>query len=78
VVALRLTVSDFGAIAVIGGTAGVVLAVGAYVAATLRYRRAHSSLMSSGALSTGAVEITGAALSAAVLGLLAVSWLVTR
>jgi uncharacterized membrane protein YidH (DUF202 family) len=77
-IALRLMVSDFGAIAVIGGAAGISLAIGAYVAATLRYRRAHSSLVSSGALTTGAVEMTAAALSAIVLGLLALGWVIMR
>lgn len=77
-VGLRLTVPDFGALAVVAGVLGVVLSLVAYVGATVRYRRAHRSLVDSSTLSTGGLTMTAVAATAVVLGIAAMIWLVLR
>lgn len=77
-VGIRLTVQEFGALAVVVGTLGVILSVVAYVGATVRYRRAHRSLVASSTLSTGGLTMTAVAATAVVLAITALIWLILR
>lgn len=62
VVAVRFTATEFGAAGVGLGLVGVLLAAGAYLAAALRYRRAHRELTSADALRADGLTADGRAL----------------
>ncbi|MGX9349046.1 DUF202 domain-containing protein [Microbacterium sp. KNMS] len=67
-VAMRFTAESLGLAAVIVGLVGAGLAVGAYFAAAIGYRRAHVSLHRSGALERGAWPLALATAAALMLG----------
>jgi uncharacterized membrane protein YidH (DUF202 family) len=75
-VAMRFTVEAAGVLAVFAGVAGAGLAVAAYVAATIGYRRANAALHSTGSLDHGATPIALATAAALVLGIACAGYLV--
>jgi uncharacterized membrane protein YidH (DUF202 family) len=75
-VAMRFTVDAAGVIAVFAGVIGAGLAVAAYVAAAIGYRRANTSLHATGELNHGAAPIALATAAALVLGLACTGYLV--
>ena len=75
-IGMRLTITDFGGLAIFVGTVGIVLSVAAYIGADARYRRAHRTLTESASLSIGGTSLTAVALSSILLAGLALAWLV--
>jgi uncharacterized membrane protein YidH (DUF202 family) len=75
-VAMRFTVEAAGVVAVFAGIIGAGLAVGAYVAAAIGYRRANTSLHTTGELNHGAAPIALATAAALVLGVACAGYLV--
>jgi uncharacterized membrane protein YidH (DUF202 family) len=75
-VAMRFTVETAGVLAVFAGVAGAGLAVAAYVAAAVGYRRANTALHSTGSLDHGAAAIALATAGALVLGLACTGYLI--
>ena len=69
VVAARFTAQEFGALGALLGAVGVLLATGAYVASSLRYRRAHDDLTTSARLSTDGVPLALLAATVVVVAL---------
>jgi uncharacterized membrane protein YidH (DUF202 family) len=67
-VAMRFTVEAAGVLAVFAGVLGAGLAVAAYVAAAIGYRRANTALHRTGELNHGAAPIALATAAALVLG----------
>lgn len=67
-VAMRFTVDAAGVLAVFAGVTGAGLAVAAYVAAAIGYRRANAALHTTGSLDHGAAPIALATAAALVLG----------
>lgn len=74
-VAMRFTVEAAGVIAVFAGVIGAGLAVAAYVAAALGYRRANRALHATGSLDHGAAPIALATAAALVLGIACAGYL---
>ena len=75
-VGMRFTVETAGVIAVFAGVIGAGLAVAAYVAAALGYRRANRALHDTGSLDHGAAPIALATAAALVLGIACAGYLV--
>jgi uncharacterized membrane protein YidH (DUF202 family) len=75
-VALRLTVEMVGIVALLFGSAGVLLAGGAYAAVWLRYRRARRSLTEAGAPFAGGMALALAAGAALSVGLVCAAFIV--
>jgi uncharacterized membrane protein YidH (DUF202 family) len=76
-IAVRFTVPDFGAGAIVAGVLGLALAVAAYFGAGYRYRRALQSLQQCASLHTvGAWPLVALVISALMLGVLAAFFLV--
>lgn len=75
-VAMRFTVEAAGVIAVFAGVIGAGLAVAAYVAAAIGYRRANTSLHTTGSLDHGAAPIALATAAALVLGAACATYLI--
>ncbi len=75
-VVMRFTVEAAGVVAVFAGVVGAGLAVAAYVAAAVGYRRANTALHTTGELNHGAVPIALATASALVLGVACAGYLV--
>ena len=75
-VAMRFTVETAGVLAVFAGVAGAGLAIAAYVAAALGYRRANTALHSTGSLDHGAAPIALATAGALVLGVACAGYLI--
>ena len=75
-VGMRFTVEAAGVIAVFAGVVGAGLAVAAYVAAALGYRRANRALHDTGTLDHGAAPIALATAAALVLGIACAGYLV--
>jgi uncharacterized membrane protein YidH (DUF202 family) len=73
-VATRFTADVVGVAALLAGIAGVALALGAYVAASRRYRAAHRSLVARDRLESDGVPMLAIALAAVVLGVAAASY----
>jgi uncharacterized membrane protein YidH (DUF202 family) len=74
-VGMRFTVEAAGVIAVFAGVIGAGLAVAAYVAAALGYRRANRALHDTGTLDHGAAPIALATAAALVLGIACAGYL---
>lgn len=75
-VAMRFTVEAAGVVAVFAGVIGAGLAVAAYVAAAIGYRRANTALHTTGELNHGAAPIALATAAALVLGVACAGYLV--
>lgn len=75
-VAMRFTVEAAGVLAVFAGVLGAGLAVSAYIAAAIGYRRANTALRSTGSLDHGAAPIALATAAALVLGVACAAYLV--
>jgi uncharacterized membrane protein YidH (DUF202 family) len=75
-VAMRFTVDAAGVLAVFAGVVGAGLAVAAYVAAAVGYRRANTALHSTGSLDHGAAPIALATAAALVLGIACAGYLI--
>ncbi|GAA4724569.1 Uncharacterized membrane protein YidH, DUF202 family [Promicromonospora umidemergens] len=75
-VAMRFTVETAGVLAVFAGVTGAGLAVAAYVAAAVGYRRANTALHSTGSLDHGAAPIALATAAALVLGIACAGYLI--
>ncbi|MFD2028129.1 DUF202 domain-containing protein [Promicromonospora aerolata] len=75
-VAMRFTVEAAGVLAVFAGVIGSGLAVAAYVAAAVGYRRANTALHSTGSLDHGAAPIALATAAALVLGAACAGYLI--
>lgn len=75
-VAMRFTVDIAGVLAVFAGLVGAGLAVAAYAAAAIGYRRANTALHSTGSLDHGAAPIALATAGALVLGVACAAYLV--
>jgi uncharacterized membrane protein YidH (DUF202 family) len=75
-VAMRFTVEAAGVLAVFAGVIGAGLAVAAYVAAAIGYRRANDALHTTGSLDHGAAPIALATAAALVLGAACAGYLV--
>ncbi|WP_309615435.1 DUF202 domain-containing protein [Salinibacterium sp.] len=74
-VGMRIAVGEFGAAAVVVGSAGVLLSIAGYLGASIRYRRIYRSLAADGVLATGGRPLAAIALAAVILGAVALSWL---
>ena len=72
---IRFAVEELGVVAVVLGLAGLLLAAGAYVDASRRYRRAHGHLTDGRHLPSAAAPITFLAASVAVFALACGAWL---
>jgi uncharacterized membrane protein YidH (DUF202 family) len=75
-VAMRFTIEAAGVAAVFAGVIGAGLAIAAYVAAAIGYRRANTALHTTGELDHGAVPIALATGAALVLGVACAGYLV--
>jgi uncharacterized membrane protein YidH (DUF202 family) len=79
---LRLAFAELGALAVVLGGLGLLLAAVAYLDSARRYRRLHAGLTagldSVETVPSAGVPVTIAAASVAVLGVAAVIWLMVR
>lgn len=75
-VVMRFTVEAAGVVAVFAGVVGAGLAVAAYVAAAVGYRRANTALHTTGELNHGAAPIALATAAALVLGIACAGYLV--
>ncbi|MFC8801154.1 DUF202 domain-containing protein [Promicromonospora sp. NPDC057138] len=75
-VVMRFTVEAAGVVAVFAGVVGAGLAVAAYVAAAIGYRRANTALHTTGELNHGAAPIALATAAALVLGVACAGYLI--
>ena len=75
-VAMRFTVEAVGVLAVYAGIVGAGLAITAYVAAAIGYRRANAALRRTGSLTHGAAPIALATAAALVLGVACAAYVV--
>ncbi|WP_275005335.1 DUF202 domain-containing protein [Promicromonospora iranensis] len=75
-IAMRFTVETAGVLAVFAGVTGAGLAVAAYVAAAIGYRRANTALRTTGSLDHGAAPIALATAAALVLGVACGAYLI--
>ena len=78
VVAVRLTAAEFGAVGIALGAVGVLLATGAYLAATLRYRRSHRELTSDTVLTADGRALGLLAATALLLGIACALYVVSH
>lgn len=76
--AMRFTVDAAGVVAVFVGVVGAGLAVAAYVAAAIGYRRANTALHRTGLLDHGALPIALATAAALALGAACTAYLLLR
>jgi uncharacterized membrane protein YidH (DUF202 family) len=75
-VAMRFTVEPAGVLAVFAGIVGAGLAVAAYVAAAIGYRRANTALRRTGSLDRGGAPMVLATAAALVLGAACAAYLI--
>ncbi|WP_177426673.1 DUF202 domain-containing protein [Knoellia remsis] len=70
-IALRVAAGELGLLAVVLCLVGLGVAVGVWILATRRYRRAHLSLVAAdGPLAAGGLTVSAVALSAGILAVL--------
>jgi len=77
VVGARLALPVIGAPAVMVGLLGAAVALAAYTAASLRYRRSHHALVAGESLPGGGVPLAALAAVAALIGMAALGYVLT-